>query len=249
MVDVFEQVEEELRSDRYKRLARKWGPAVGGLLILALVAALAFWAWDSWQTKKADAASLAYDRGLEALMANNPVGAAAAFVEAEKKGDGAYRALALMQQAGLAATENRLADAVELYDRAARVTGDPLIADPARLKALHIVMDTGTLADVEQRVAPLIREGRPLRAFALEAQALARIQHGDLQGAEQILVALQYDVTASADVRERAQAALGQIRNGTAANLAGIVAEQTRLSAQAAAPAPAAPAAAPAAPE
>ena len=92
MVDVFEQVEEELRSDRYKRLARTWLPVAGGVLLVALVAALAFWGWDSWQTSKADKASVAYDRGLESLEANNPIGADAAFIQAAKDGNGAYKA-------------------------------------------------------------------------------------------------------------------------------------------------------------
>ena len=67
MVDVFEQVEEELRSDRYKRLARTWLPVAGGVILVALIAALAFWGWDSWQTSKADKASVAYDRGLVSI--------------------------------------------------------------------------------------------------------------------------------------------------------------------------------------
>ena len=67
MVDVFEQVEEELRSDRYKRMARTWLPIVAGLLVVALVAALAWWGWQSYQTNQADKASAAYDRGMEAL--------------------------------------------------------------------------------------------------------------------------------------------------------------------------------------
>ena len=36
MVDVFEQVEEELRSDRYKRLARTWLPVAGGVLLVGM---------------------------------------------------------------------------------------------------------------------------------------------------------------------------------------------------------------------
>ena len=37
MVDVFEEVEEQLRSDRYKTLALKTLPWVSGALLLALV--------------------------------------------------------------------------------------------------------------------------------------------------------------------------------------------------------------------
>jgi len=102
VVDVFEQVEEELRSDRYKRLARTWLPVAGGVLLVALIAALAFWGWDSWQTSKADKASIAYDRGMESMQANNPVGADAAFTQAAREGNGAYKAMALMAPARLA---------------------------------------------------------------------------------------------------------------------------------------------------
>ena len=73
MVDVFEQVEEELRSGRYKRLARTWLPVAGGVLLVALIAALAWWGWQKMETAKADRASIAYQRGLESLEANNLV--------------------------------------------------------------------------------------------------------------------------------------------------------------------------------
>ena len=48
----------------------------------ALVAALAWWGWQSYQTNQADKASAAYDRGMTALQADNPSGADAAFAEA-----------------------------------------------------------------------------------------------------------------------------------------------------------------------
>ncbi|MDP3400860.1 MAG: tetratricopeptide repeat protein, partial [Brevundimonas sp.] len=71
MTDIFEQVEEELRSDRYKRLARTWLPVVGGILVLALIAALGWWGWQSYQTSRAANASVAYERGIEALQTND----------------------------------------------------------------------------------------------------------------------------------------------------------------------------------
>ena len=64
MVDVFEQVEEELRSDRYKRLARTWLPVLGVVLVVALIGALGWWGWDSYQTSRASKGAEAYDRGV-----------------------------------------------------------------------------------------------------------------------------------------------------------------------------------------
>lgn len=245
MVDVFEQVEEELRSDRYRRLARTWLPVVAGVLAVALVAALAWWGWQSWQTSRADQASVAYDRGLESLESNNLAGAEAAFTEAADKGSGAYKALALMQRAGLAVEQNKVTEAVALFDDAAKASRDPILSDPAALKAVYLLMDTATLPDIEKRLEPLVGEKRPLRAFAQEAQAMARLQHGKTAEARSVLVQLQLGQDVPDQVRQRAQAAIEAIDSGTAAALPAILKAQAALPA---APArTAAPAAAPAA--
>ena len=219
MSDVFEQVEEELRSDRYTRLARTWLPVAGAVLGFALIAALGWWGWDSWQSSRADQASAAYDRGMESLQGNNNAGAQAAFVEAAEKGNGAYKAMALQQQAGIAVAAGDMPKAIDLFDQAAKAVGDPILADMARFKALMLVMDTGTEADIEARIEPLIRDGRPYRAFALEAQAMSRLQFGKVQDARSILVQLQLGQDVPDSVRERAQAAIIQIDGGTAGNL------------------------------
>lgn len=243
MSDVFEQVEEELRSDRYKRLARTWLPVLGAVLGIALIAALAWWGWDSWQTSRADKGSAAYERGVEALEAGNNAGALAAFTEAADKGNGAYKAMALQQQAGLAVNAGDMTRAIALFDQAAKAAGDPILADIAALKAVFLVMDTDApLADIEARLEPLVREKRPFRAAAQEAQAMARLQFGQLQPAREILVQLQLGQDVPDDVRERAQAAIAQIDAGTAANLRGIRDAAAKI------PAPTAPTAAPGAP-
>lgn len=233
MVDVFEQVEEELRSERYKRLARTWLPVLGGVLLVALIAALAWWGWQTWQTRQADTASAAYDRGMEALRADNTAEADAAFAEAADAGSTAYRVLALMQQAGIAESAGRSEDAVALFDQAAGATRDRILSDPAALKAAFIVMNTGELADIETRLTPLTAEGRPLRAFAQEALALARIQHGKPAEARDLLVQLQLGQDVPDSIRQRAQAAIASIDNGTAAALPAIVRAQTQAEAQA----------------
>jgi hypothetical protein len=236
VVDVFEQVEEELRSERYKRLARVGLPILGGVLVLALVAALAWWGWDSWQNSKADKASEAYDRGMEALQANNAAGARSAFEEAAKEGNGAYRSLALQQQAGLAVTANRPQDALKLFDEAAKAAGDPILRDAAQLKAAWLVMDSGALADVEGRLEPLTEEGRPYRAFAQHALAMARLQHGKTAEAREVLVQLQLGQDVPDDIRQQAQAAIEMIDTGTAAALPQIVRAQAALPPPPAAP-------------
>ena len=255
MVDVFEQVEEELRSEKVKRLAKTWLPVFGVVLVVALIGALGWWGWDSLNTNKAGKGAEAYDRGMEALRADKPMDARAAFEEAVKEGNGAYKVLALQQQAGLAVSANKFPDAVRLFDEAAKASSDPLLSDPPALKAAFLIMDT----------APLAEDDRPLHAFAQEALALARLQHGKTKEAREAFVLLQLGQDVPDSIRQRAQIAVESIDAGTAAAIkpiidaaakatppaAGAANAMTPSAAQAApaqaAPAQAAPAAAPAA--
>lgn len=219
MVDVFEQVEEELRSDRYKRLARTWLPVVGGVLLVALIAALAFWGWDSWQTSRAEKASLAYDRGLEALQANNPVTADAAFIQAAKEGNGAYKAMALMHRSGIALEAGRDADALALMDEAAKATRNPLISDLAAYKAALLAMDTASLEDMQGRLEPLVREGRPMRAYAQLAQAMALLKAGQGAPAKDILIVVKNGLETPDDIKQFAELAIAGIDSGEVKNI------------------------------
>ncbi|WP_298163175.1 tetratricopeptide repeat protein [Brevundimonas sp.] len=239
MTDVFEEVEEDIRSERLKRLARNWLPIVGGILLVALVAALAWWGWQSFQTSRAHAGSIAYQRGLEALQTGNSAGAETAFAEAEKDGNGAYKALALQQRAGLAVAANRIPDAIKLFDEAAKASGDPILHDTAVYKSVLLMMDNGaTLEELEARLEPLTKEGRPMLPFAQEALGMARLQFNKPAEAREVFVLLTLGQDVPDSVRQRAQAAIGMIDTGVAAGLPAIVTAQSVTPPAAPAPTP-----------
>lgn len=223
MVDVFDEVEEELRSEQYKRLLKTWGPWVAGVLVLALVAALSWWGYDSWRNDRADRAAVAYDEGRVALSEGDADSADAAFVRVIEIGGG-YKALALQQRAGIALEAGRADDAVALFDEAARATRDPLLSDLARLKAAWLVMDTDAAReDVAARLEPLAADGRPYSAYAREAQAMLHLQYGETAEARPIFALLSLSQDVPGDVRQRAQQALDAIDSGVAAAIPEIV--------------------------
>ena len=200
-----------------------WLPVVGGVLLIALIAALAWWGWQKVETDKADKASIAYERGLESMGANNPVGADAAFVQAAKEGNGAYRALALQQRAQIALDAGKVPEAVAFLDDAAKASRDSILADAARLKAVWLLMDTAPLADLEARLEPLAGDKAPYRAFAREALAMARLQHGKTAEAREALVLLKADLDTPPPVAERAGVAIEAIDGGAVENILAIL--------------------------
>lgn len=200
-----------------------WLPVVGGVLLIALIAALAWWGWQKMETSKADKASIAYERGLESMGSNNPVGADAAFVQAANEGNGAYRSLALQQRAQIALDAGKIPEAVAFLDDAAKATRDSILADAARLKAAWLLMDTAPLPDLEGRLEPLTGDKRPYRAFAREALAMARLQHGKTAEAREALVLLKSDLDTPPMVAERAGVAIDAIDGGTIQNVLDIL--------------------------
>ena len=72
MSDLFEEVEEQLRSDRYRALARRGAPWVLALMAAALVVALAVWGWQQYQQQTTDKASEQYAAAMTAQAQGDP---------------------------------------------------------------------------------------------------------------------------------------------------------------------------------
>ena len=69
MVDIFEEVDEELRKDKYQELLRKYGPwALGGAIGIIAVAAGYQW-WQAFGLSQREASSEAY---IAAIRASSP---------------------------------------------------------------------------------------------------------------------------------------------------------------------------------
>lgn len=242
MVDFFNEVDEDLRAQETRDLARKYLPWLAGAIVAGLVIAGGYWGYEAWRKDVAAQASVAYDRGIQALQRNDTAAADAAFTEAAAKSSMGYKALALMQRAGLALAENRRDAAVKLFDEAAKVAqGQPILADAASLKAAYALMDAEPYTVIEARLKPLALEGRPYRPLALEALAMAKLADGKTAEARSQLVALSLLLDAPDGVRERSQAAIQEIDSGVAAKLPAIARAAIALPPQAAQPNPFAP--------
>ena len=250
MVDVFEEVEGEMRADRYRSLARSLLPWVLAALAVALVAAIAYWGYTEWRQRQTDEASQAYARALTAFQAQNLPQAEREFRAAADAGSPAYRSLALQHLASLRLTANKPREALPLLDQAADAAPDELLGDAARLKAAYLVMDWAPLAEVEQRLTPLMEEGRPYRLAAREALAMARVAAGQTKQARRDFLAISQALDSTPEAQTRARVMMSAIDSGAAAQIPALLRATPAAAPPAAAPAPApgAPAAAQAAP-
>ena len=216
MTDVFDEVEEQLRSDRYKSLALKSLPWVAGLLLLVILAVGGYWGWQAYRLKADAKASDQYAQALKDFDQGRTERAVQAWAEVAKSPSKAYASMALMQLGGVKAAGDKTAEAVKFFDRAAAAAPNEIVGDMARLKAAYALLDTASYKEMETRLAPLTAEGRPYRVQAREALAIAKLMAGDLQGARSDFKVLTLLTESSQGLRGRAQAAIDLIDTGSA---------------------------------
>lgn len=223
MTDLFEEVEEQLRSDRYRTLAVKVLPWVLAIAAAALIAALGVWGWQTYRERAANKASEQYAAAIEAFGQGREPQAVQMWTEVSKSSAKAYKSLALMQLGGLKARDKNSAEAVKLFDAAAAAAPDDVIGDAARLKSAFALLDTRPYAELESRLTPLMKDGHPYRIQAREALAFAKLMKGDTAGARADFVVIGQSLDAPEGARARAGAAKDLIDSGSAKSVAAAV--------------------------
>jgi hypothetical protein len=219
LTDLFEEVEEQLRSDRYRTLVRKAAPWVLALAAAALAAALGVWGWQQYNQQVTGTASEQYATALAALAQGDQAKAVQLWGEVAKSPSKAYKSLALMQLGAARIAGGKPEDvkaAVSLFDQAAAAAPDDLIGDAARLKSAFAILDTAPFAEVEGRLSPLMKDGHPYRVQAREALAFAKLMKGDAAGARSDFVVVSLLPDAPESARQRAKAAMDLIDTGSA---------------------------------
>jgi hypothetical protein len=216
LTDLFEEVEEQLRSERYRTLVMRALPWVLGVLAAVLIGVFGVWGWQQYRDQQSTKASEQYAAGLDAMNAGQRDRALALWTQVAQSPSPGYKSLALMQLGGLKLADRNVAEAVKLFDQAAAAAPDDVVGDAARLKSAFALLDTGSQKDLEARLTPLTETGRPYRVQAREALAFAKLLGGDLPGARGQFVVISQSLDANDGARERAKAAMELIDSGSA---------------------------------
>ena len=216
MPDIFDEVEEDLRAERARKLAQRWGGVALGVVIV-FVAAVG--GWQAWRWNEAREAAAAAQTYLTLHRAGERDGADLAnagngFAALAREAPSGYRTLARLRAAALKAETGDLPGALTLWNEVAGDSAaDPLYRDLATLLAVTHALDSGDPAQLAARLAPLAAEGNAWRASAREAQALLALRRGANEEARRILEALVADSAAPQGVRERAQRVAAGLRS------------------------------------
>ena len=176
MVDVFDEVEEELRRERYQSALRKWGPWVAGVAV-GIVVGVAGWQYWDWRTTTAAEASADQFIAAARLFDDGDLsGADAGFAEMAETGPAGYATLSLLRRGEIAVTQGRNEDAARFFEQAADRAPEPFTRELARYKAALAGFDTLSYDDLSVRLTPLTEGDATFGLLARELMAAAAMR-------------------------------------------------------------------------
>ncbi|MBE9604413.1 tetratricopeptide repeat protein [Acetobacteraceae bacterium H6797] len=208
MPDIFDEIQEDLRAERARKLWVRYGGVFAGAALLVLVGVGGWQGWRWYENRQASAEAalfLADLRNADAQGADLKAIAGSIAGRANEAPEG-YRIVGRLRAAALMAQAGQTSEALALWDLvAADGKADPLYRDLASLMWAMHAMDQVEPGQVLARLGPLTQPGNAWRASAQELTAIAKLRQGDKSGAKAGFTALAEDVTAPQGMRERAQ--------------------------------------------
>ena len=214
MGDIFREIDEELRQERFERLWQRYGKFVIGTAVAIVVAVGGFKAFQHYQIKQRETHSAQYASASKFLTEGKNIEAEALFGNLSADAGTGYAVLSLFQQAAIKGDAGDVLGAVKLYDQIFMDKGvDKSLREAAVIFSVSRQLDIGEIdyINLENRLKPLIGEKGPWRHSALELSGLIAIQASDSLNARKRFMEISDDPEASSNMRTRASQILAVI--------------------------------------
>lgn len=205
MDNFIEEVDEELKRERYAELWRKYGRFVVGAVLLMVIAVAGSMGWRQYRLNSQIESGLAYVKAVDLVAAGQTEEALTAFKAIGKDGVAGYGDLARFQEAAVLARQGNEAAAAQIYDAIAKDDeADQVFRNLALLLYALNVADRADPKVLADRLKPLTEDASPWRYSALEITALLHRRRGDMSAARTIYKTLADDDRAPPRLRARA---------------------------------------------
>ena len=216
MGDIFREIDEELRHDKFEKLWREYGRYViaGAVVIVLAVAAVSGWQQYQEGQRLADGARFAAAKALSDDGKNEE--AAALFASLARESGTSYGTLARFHEAALSARGGDAEAAAGLYDALAADSDiDAPFRDLATILSASVRANGSSpdAAAIGDRLRPLIDAGGTWRHSALEILGTLAHRSGDIAKSKELFKRIVDDVEAPQGLRARAAQMLAIMGN------------------------------------
>lgn len=205
MVDIFQEVDEDLRRERAQRFWAAYGRYVIAAAVLVVVAASG-WQFYQYRTQQqAEVAGGQFEQAMVLSRDGRRAEAASAFKAISTEGPAGYALLARFRLAAEAGAVDAAAGAKQFDALAGDASVSPLMQGMAKLRAASLLVDTASYADMKTRLDAMAQASSPWRHSARELLGLSAWRAKNWSEASRWYEALIEDADVPASIRERAE--------------------------------------------
>jgi hypothetical protein len=210
--DIFREVEEDVRRERFQKLWKAYGSYAIAALVL-LFAGIG--GWQFWERHQLAERQKVSDAFIAAQRISNPQTAAGTFSDLARTAPKGYATVARLAQAGAMLASGQRDGAIALYKQIAK-DDSGTIGSVARLRAAWALSETGSRTELAELLKPLDQPGSAWRGNAREVLAYADYRAMDTKSALTKYSELAVDPESPDGLRSRAKAMVTFLKNGGA---------------------------------
>jgi hypothetical protein len=204
--DIFNEVDEEVRRERLRKLWDRYYPYILTVAVLLVVGIGGWRGYEYWMAQKAAAAGADFEAAVTLSEQGKHAEADKAFAKVVTEAPAGYALLGRFRAAAemAAANPGKPADAVKAYDAlAADNSLGAVWQDLAALRAGMLLVDNAPLADMQKRLDPISEAGRVYRHSARELLALSAWRAQDLAATKRYIDMIAGDGETPPGTRQR----------------------------------------------
>lgn len=209
------EIKEELDRERLENIWKRYGMVIVGAGAVVVVAVAGYQIWNTMKTRAAHEAGANYEQALNAVFDKKLDDAEAKFAELAKSGPAGYATLAEMQYAATLYEQGKSQEAVAEFEKVSKRDGaDDLLRSFATLQAAALRVGEADYKEMQNRLEPLIKDGKPWRLNALELLGVAAIKSGQADEAKATFEKILAEPNAPPAMRQRANLRMLQLAGG-----------------------------------
>ncbi len=206
----FEEVDEEVRNEKFKELINKYGGYILTFVILVLAFAVGYEKIGEWRVSKAEQTNARYVQAVSASSDyENNIAELESIVQTET---GLYKDIARLQIANILLDNNQTEKALTVL---AQINDDASASEKIReiaaVKLATYKIDSSSYSDIEKILNPIVQKGGAWAPMAKELLAMSAIQNKDMAKAKAIYEELLANGNISEEFKARINDMLASI--------------------------------------
>ena len=214
MSDIFNEIDEDIRRERYQKLWKTYGKFLILAVILFFVLAAIYITWTNYLDNLKQKEGEIFSSSLELIENESWESASLKLSNLYNSSSSGYRSLAKLQHASVLVKNNKIDEAIIIYrDLINDEKSNIIYRDLARYFVIIHTFDIAEDSEIIENLAYLLEEGNPWYYPARELEGFRLLKLGNYKESKGIFLSLSEDIEVPSGIRMRSAEMLTYLNN------------------------------------